>query len=357
MPILLDDDDVRRVLTMEDCLGALEAACKQEALGTAANRTKSTLYVRPAPGGFSQYVSMEGALREPPVFALRVRVHGAGAEGAGTGAVGAHVLMLFGAEGGELLAILKQRAISSYRTAALAGLAGREMARPDAQVVGILGSGGMAHAHALAYAAVRNVERFKVYSPNPEHRAGFASWLSRTVGISADAAPSEEAVVRDADIVAACTNARGAIVHADWLDRPGVHMTGVQLGDQGELEPGGLRRFQRVVTYLSGVSTHHNTEPGQQPLTNATTETSLDRFEVIPNHHSLADLLLGKAPGRESPEESNYFFSEGTGVQFAAVGALVYQRARDRNIGQPMPDEWARWFATDRPVSTTASTA
>jgi ornithine cyclodeaminase/alanine dehydrogenase-like protein (mu-crystallin family) len=75
-----------------------------------------------------------------------------------------------------------------------------------------------------------------------------------------------------------------------------------------------------------------------------TNQEQMERFKVIPHHHKLAEVLLGRAPGRERPEENNYHFSEGTGVQFAATAALVYQRAREQGVGQEMPAEFARWF-------------
>lgn len=339
MPLLLSDDDVEAVLTMDQCLDAMESACKQEGLGRAANRTKSTIYSYPSAGGVMQYVSMEGAISAPPVLALRLGFRGPG------GPEAANAMMVFRGDTGELLALVKHGLISSYRTAAVAGLAAREMARSDAAVVGILGSGGMAHAHALAYAAVRKIERFKVYSPNAVHSKAFGDWLAEATGARVDVLESEEPVVRDSDIVAACTNVRGPIVESDWVDQPGLHFTGVQLGEQPELEPAGLAHFDRLVTYLSGASTHHNTDPERSPGRSATDEESLATFSDIPRQHTLADVLLGRAPGRASARERNYFFSEGTGVQFAAVGWLVYHEAHARGVGQEMPVEWAQWFA------------
>ena len=341
MPLLLSESDVRQVLTMEDCLKALESAYKQEGQGRAVNRTKSSVYMPSQFGRHTQFVSIEGGIRNPPVFALSIRSHVPVREAP----PGARFLMLFSGETGELLALLRSLEISGYRVGGTAGLAAREMARHDAKVVGILGSGGTARAHALAYAAVRQIERFKVYSPNPEHRAGFAEWITGMTEVPAQALDDPEQVVRGSDIVAACTNSRVPIVKPEWLDQPGVHMTGVQLTGRSELEPEGLQRFDRLVTYMSGVSAYHPTEPeqGPPPIT-GTTKEWLAMFDVIPRHHTLIDLLLGKAPGRETETERNYFFSEGAGVQFGSVMAAVYQRAKERGVGQEMPAEWARWF-------------
>ena len=70
----------------------------------------------------------------------------------------------------------------------------------------------------------------------------------------------------------------------------------------------------------------------------------VDILNVIPNHHRLADVLSGKAPGRESTDERNYYINNGAGVQYAATVVLVYDRAKKRGIGQEMPAEWFKWF-------------
>ena len=339
MPLLLNESDIRTVLTMDDCLKALESGYRQEGLGTAANRNKSVISITPQSGQTTQYVTFEAGIRNPPVFALVLRSH----VPESVGPPGGQFVMLFSGETGELLALLRSREIGAYRLGGTAGLAAREMARHDAKVVGILGSGDSARAHALAYAAVREIELFKVYSPNPEHRAAFAQWVTNMTEVPTQAMNDPETVVRGSDIVAACTTAQGPIVKSDWLDRPSVHMTSVQLR-WNELEPEGLKHFDRLVTYLSAVATHHPTEPDGRVRVSGTTEEWLAQFNVIPRRHTLVDVLLGKAPGRESGTERNYFFSEGTGVQFAAISAVVYERARERGVGQEMPPEWARWF-------------
>ncbi len=133
-------------------------------------------------------------------------------------------------------------------------------------------------------------------------------------------------------------------IEKEWLE-PGVHYTGVQTGEGGmELELEGLKLFHRLVTSFDSASTHHFTEPEHSPLRTATTEESLEEFNVIPHHHTIADVLTGAAPGRESPDERSYFVNNGTGVQYAATAALVYQRARDKGVGTEMPEEWFRWF-------------
>jgi ornithine cyclodeaminase/alanine dehydrogenase-like protein (mu-crystallin family) len=349
-PLLLSEEDVCSVLTMEENLQALESAYRQEAIGAASYRPKATVYVGSERGGAMTHVTSLGGLRNPPVVVINIRsmvqrtsedrdIH----KLAGPG--GTYMSMLFSGETGELLAMMANGEVSWYRHAGTAGLAAREMALPDAKVAGILGSGSTARAHALAYACVRRLELFKVYSPSLEHRKVLAEWLKMKTGVRTEALDNPEAVVRGSQIVAACTSRRfEPLVKKDWLE-PGVHYTGVQTGEGGvELEPEGLKLFHRLVSSFDSASTHHFTEPGHSPLRTAITEENLDAFGVIPHHHTIADVLSGKAPGRESPGERNYFVNNGTGVQYAATAALVYQKAKERGVGTKMPEPWFRWF-------------
>ena len=343
MPLLLTTDEVRSILTMKDCLEALESGYKQEGLGTAAYRTKATIYMNLHPDQTALFVTSVGGVRNPPVFAINIRSHVPQMPFT----QGVFTTMLFSGETGDLLAIVGNQDIAALRTGGSAGLAAREMARQDAKVVGILGSGDTASAHALAYAAVRKIELFKVYSPNPEHRTALANSLAEQTGAQAEAFDNPEPVVRGSDIVASCTNSREMLIRAKWLDQPGVHMTAVQLGAQGnELETEALKRFHRLVTNLStGPSTDHFTDPHKKSAWyTGTNEAFLAKFEVIPHHHQLVDVLLGKAPGRESDEERNYFFCEGTGIQYAAMAALAYDLAQERGIGTEMPAEVHKAF-------------
>ncbi len=349
-PLLLSEEDVRSVLDMKENLAALDSAYKQEAIGAASYRPKATVYLGEKHGYAMTHVTSLGGLRNPPVVVINIRsMLQATSESRDIhklqGPHGTFMSMLFSGESGELLAMMSNGDVSWYRHAGSAGLAAREMAQPDATVVGILGSGSTARAHALAYACVRPLELFKVYSPSLEHRNTFCEWLNLKTGVQVKSMDNPEAVVRGSAIVAACTSSRfEPLVKKDWLE-PGVHFTGVQTGEGSmELELEGIKLFHRLATSFDSASSHHFTEPEHSPLRTATTPEMLDVFNVIPNHHTLADVLSGKAPGRESPEERNYYINNGTGVQYAATVALVYDRAKKRGIGQEMPAEWFKWF-------------
>jgi alanine dehydrogenase len=352
-PLLLSEDDVESVLDMSENLQALESAYLQEAVGEAAYRAKANVYVGAQWGRSMTHVTSLGGLNDPPVVVLNIRSmvqeYEEHRDYQGTRSErkpgGTYMTMLFSGESGELLALMSNGLISWYRHGGTAGLAAREAALPGARVAGILGSGATARAHALAYAAVRPLELFKIYSPTPANRHDFARWLTEQTGVESRAVDSAEDAVRGSQIVAACTSYRyQSVVQKDWLE-PGVHFTAVQTGEGGmELEPSALPLFQRLITSFDSAASHHPTGPTDSLLRTATTEETLAVFDVIPNHHTIVDVLSKKAPGRESAEERNYFVNNGTGVQYAATAALVYAKARERGVGTEMPEEWFRWF-------------
>jgi alanine dehydrogenase len=344
MTILLSEKDIRSVLTIGDAMSALEHAYTLEADGTAAYRRKATVYVGSEHKGMTHVTSL-GGLSDPPVVAINIRSMVQGQTSDRTGPGGTYMIMLFSGATGELLAIMTKGLISSYRTGGSAGLAAREMAQKDAEVVGILGTGSTAKGHALAYNAIRKVQLFKVYSRSAAHLDSFTNWLREQTGVPVKAHDNAEAVCRDSDIIAACTSSRfESHVKKDWL-KPGVHMTGIQLGDGGqELEEDALPLFQRLVTSAEGPSTHHHTNPLNKHLETATNEEFWNKFRVIPHHHTLPEVLSGKAPGRANKQERNYFFTEGTGVQYAAMAAVTYKLAHAKGLGWKLPDAWVNEF-------------
>ena len=232
MPLLLSEQDVQSVLDMQENLDALESAYKQEAIGAASYRPKATVYVGSEYGQSMTHVTSLGGLRNPPVVVLNIRsmVQATGKnrdQHRPRGPGGTFMTLLFSGESGELLAMMSNGDISWYRHAGTAGLAARECALPNAKVLGVLGSGRTAYAHALAYACVRPLDLIKVYSPNPEHRQAFAEQLTAKTGVPAQALDNPEEVVRGSQIVAACTAFRfdSLICPSHWLisSRSSVH--------------------------------------------------------------------------------------------------------------------------------------
>jgi alanine dehydrogenase len=349
--LLIDNDTATQVLSMEDCIAALEEAYVEEGNGTGANRTKSQMHVHTANADkWYRFSSAEGGLAGAGVVAIRIKsdvlcwptLYGQ---------VRSYnycmepdrfcgLILLFRAENGEPLAILNDGVIQHLRVGATAAIAARCMAREDASVLGILGSGGMAESHLRAYAEVRPLRLAKIYSPNAEHREDFAKRMSRELPFEIVAVEKPEMAVQTSDIVASCTDAGEAVLSGEWLDQ-GMHVTIV---NHREADQEVYRRLNRYVSYQSGHAVNlFTTSEENRPRTIGGAGPDHDRVvNSSPNtkRFRFTDVLLGKASGRDSRAEINLFKSEGTGVQFAALARLAYLRCQKTGAGRQLPLEW-----------------
>ena len=250
------------------------------------------------------------------------------------------LILLFRAENGEPLAILNDGVIQHLRVGATAAIAAKRMAREDASVLGILGSGGMAEAHLRAYAEVRPLRLAKIYSPNRAHREDFARRMRRELSFEIQAVEKPEIAVQKSDIVASCTDTGEAVLFGDWLEA-GMHITTV---NHREADPQVYRRISRYIDYQSGHAINlFTTGEEHRPRTLGGAGVDHDRLVAsspAAKRLRFTDLVLGRSPGRELEGEINLFKSEGTGVQFAAMSRLAYLRCKEMRLGHELPLEW-----------------
>lgn len=366
MTLILSNDDVQRLLSMPDCLAVLEQAYLELAAKRAVNRPRTDMYLPSSvPNAHYVFKSMEGGFPGGGVVALRLnsdvitwREYAGGMRKdkqpmAGGRWVG--LVLLFSTETGEPLAIFPDGVAQRMRVGAACGLAARYMARPDAEVYGLLGSGWQAGAQLMAMAAVRPLREARVYSPNPAHREAFAQEWSERLGLPVRAVDSAEAAVAGADIVGTATSAISAVVRPEWL-RAGMFVTCVK---RSELGPA-VARCQRVVVhareglphnYLAGlgdraVPAHDPLEllarlRAGQPVDEADVAAAVARAPSFPDEPELCEVVAGRVPGRERADEITAFINNiGLGLQFAALGALLYRRAREQGLGRELPTDW-----------------
>src|SRR5918999_559690 len=243
--MILNNQDVSSVLSMEKCLRHLEAAYKELAAGAAVNRPRSDLYLpSTGSGGVYCFKTMEGGLAREKVVALRLNsdvIRWEEKDGriikdkvpAAPGNKWVGLVLLFSAETGEPLAIFPDGIIQGIRVAASSALAARFLARPDAAILGMLGSGWQGRAHAQAMCQVRAIKQILVHSPTTINRENFAAEIEKQLGVSVRAVTSAEAVADRADILVAATNSVSRVIPPEWL-KPGMHITCVKITELGE---------------------------------------------------------------------------------------------------------------------------
>src|SRR4051794_33811228 len=210
MTLILREADVRRVLTVPDCVTWLEEAFRAYAGGQARNVSRARVK---HPGG---------TLHVLPAADLAADAIGLKAYTSGGGGTRFGVL-LYRASTGELLALLESDYLGQVRTGAASGVATKFLAREDARRLGVYGSGRQAVSPGAAVAAVRSLESITVWSRNAEHRERFAQELTKELGIPAQPASAPEAAARGQDVIITITTARDPVLLGEWLE-PGVHI-------------------------------------------------------------------------------------------------------------------------------------
>ena len=229
------------------------------------------------------------------------------------------IVAVFDAETGAPVALLDGAAITATRTACGSALATRLLARSDARVLAIIGSGVQARTHAHAVTRVRDIERILVAGRNAERLAAFAS------EIGAEVAPPDEAVAA-ADVVCVCTSATKPVLLRRWL-QPGTHVNAVGFAPGPELEPEVFGDALVVVeTRSAAIGEHPN---GSVDITTAIERGLLDRDSVS----EVGELVAGTRPGRTDDEQITVYRSVGVAVQDATSAGIVLEAARRSGAG------------------------
>jgi ornithine cyclodeaminase/alanine dehydrogenase-like protein (mu-crystallin family) len=214
------------------------------------------------------------------------------------------IIQLFKPETGEPLVTMDGRLITEERTAAVSAVATQLLARTDASVLALLGSGVQARSHLKALRLVRAFREVRVWSPR--HAGDFA----REFGVRA-AATAEEAV-RGADVVVTATSARTPVLRGEWLS-PGAHVNavGAPRPDWRELDDAVFARARLYVDSREAAPRESGDVIGSGAAIFA----------------ELGEVVAGTRPGRQSDGEITLFKSLGLAVEDVVAADLVYRKA------------------------------
>ena len=351
MTLILSNDEVEQLLTMPDCINALEEAYVELAEGRGITRTRSDCIAPTSHSDEAIYglKSMDGVVPSLGISAIRInsdiitnptigntqrRVKDPAAPN--NRYVG--LVLLFSTDNGEPLAIFPDGVLQHIRVGATNGLGVKYMARKDAKTVGLLGSGWQAETQLTAVCAVRDIEEIRCYSPNQENRVAFSERMSEVLEVPVTPVEHAEDAMRGADIAMCGTNSIDPIFFADWVEE-GMHLSAIK---KPEIEPEAIKAADRVCVHT------HDTEPilvvskgtpfqeeSKGKAWNAAKELDFKTYPTLP------DLISGRVPGREDDSEVTCFLNNlGLGFQFAVAGSVIYRRAKEQGVGNELPTDW-----------------
>ncbi len=205
-------------------------------------------------------------------------------------------IVIFDPENGSPAAVMDGTYITAMRTAAAAALATRVLAREDARVLAILGTGVQSRAAQEMFPRVRDFSEIRV--------AGRGEY---------------EEAVRGADVVHAATHSADPIVLAEWLS-PGTHVSSVGYNAPGsELDPA-------IVARADVICIESRDSAFAAPPSGAPEVSALDRDSVV----ELGEVIAGTRPGRTNAGDLTLYKSVGVAVQDLAAAALVLAAAEAR---------------------------
>jgi ornithine cyclodeaminase/alanine dehydrogenase-like protein (mu-crystallin family) len=224
------------------------------------------------------------------------------------------VIAVFDADTGAAVCVMDGTHITAYRTAAAAALSARELARDDARVLAVIGAGVQGRSHLELLPRVRHFAETRIASRSRDH----AQQLAADYG--ANLIDTFEEAVAGADVVCLCTNSPEPVISFDWL-RPGTHVTSVgYCPPKGELDPEVARRGR---LFVEGRVAFSPPPAGCGELVGIDPQSATE----------MGELLLGKRPGRRTPDEITVYKSMGHAVEDAAAANLVYRRALEVGAG------------------------
>jgi ornithine cyclodeaminase/alanine dehydrogenase-like protein (mu-crystallin family) len=362
--IVLTNEQVRDLMPIDAYVDAIESAYREYGLGRAVNQTRIDLYGEsPAENQYCVFKSMVGMLPKDHVVALRINsdvISWTRREGnlrkekipAAEGGRWVGLVFVFDTLTGELRGIMPDGEVQRRRVGATTAVAVRYLARPDARVIGVYGSGSQAEGAVIAIASARPNCEVRLWSPNRDNRRALAK-RGRDLGINIEAVESREQAAVGADVVVTATNALDRVVEPQWIGR-GTLIACVKAQELGREI---LNSADRIIVhtrdldpinYVAGKSEPFRDTDFVDTLFGATRGDG-DVRDLLKSlalkTPDLADVVSGRVTGRLSDEERVVFLNPvGTGLQFAAVAKHILSAAERQGIGERLP---AIWFTED----------
>jgi ornithine cyclodeaminase len=318
---LVTDDQVIGLLSTDDLIDRMEDALRRFSSGEVVQPVRTVLPVGDQRGFFAL---MPACVREPEaVGAKLVTVF------VENGALGlpTHlgVILMFSPQTGALVAMIDGRSITEARTAAVSAVSAKVLARDDAAVLAMIGSGVQARSHLAALERVFELTEVRVFSPTADHQTAFIEEMESTTKASLVGTDSAEQAVVGADLVVLVTSSSEPVVQNGWV-KSGAHVIGVGAcrPNQREMDPALIRRARLFVDSRAAALV----ESGDIVM-----GIREGRFAASHIAGELGEVLAGKVVGRRSPRDITIFKSLGLAVEDIVAADMVYRLAVEHDRG------------------------
>ena len=316
--LLLTREDVARLLTIEDCITAVEQAFRLFAEATV-----------PPPGILATHVDHGGFHIKAGVMPVGGRLFYAAKANANFPANPTRhglptiqgAVLLFDAERGTPLAILDSIEITSLRTGAATAVAAKYLARKDSKIATVIGCGAQGRVQTAALLAVLGLKTVYAYDVDPTRSAAMAAEMqAKTPAVRFEAVDAFPEATRKSDVVVTCTTSTKPFLLPEHVRR-GTFIAAVGADNEHKQElDARLLASHRVVPDVTQQAAtigelHHALDTGTIKLEDIAAD--------------LGQVVCGRQPGRTSDDEIIIFDSTGMGLQDVAAACAVYRKAKD----------------------------
>jgi ornithine cyclodeaminase len=319
--LILNKREVESLLPMRKCIDLMADALVSLARGQVILPLRPVLRIPDSPNAFALMPAYSKSLRAIGTKLISVFPGNHGTE------VDSHqgAVILFDGANGSPLAMMDAASITAIRTAAVSGVATRQLARKDASTLAILGSGVQARAHLDAMFAVRPFKKVFVWSRNADHARALAAKAASTHRADFEVVADAITAVENADVVCTVTASREPVLLGKWL-RPGTHVNavGASVPTARELDTETIKRAEVVVDRRESALN----EAGDLLIPMREGAIPSDRVFV-----EIGELLSGHDRGRQKDDEITVFKSLGLAIEDLAAAHYLYDRAKREQAG------------------------
>jgi len=316
-PIWITESEVVELMHLGQAIDALEAGLKLEAAGQAQNMVKT--HVKWGDGHTLHAIgaTFEGA----GVFGTKTWGHTAG------GAT--PLLLIWDLQTGNLKAVIEAFALGQMRTGGISGVASKWMSSPSANDMAIIGTGKQAITQVAAVAAVRDLKRVRVFSPNSKNRDAFvAKLVAQGFDFEVVAAESVRDAVDGASIVTAVTRAQKAFINSDLLCL-GSHFNAV-----GAITPEREEFSQDVFSRVGLVAADN---PAAVVKLSKEFKAHYEKPENNWKDVRPLSSLVAAGEARGNEVDLSLFKAMGMGISDMSLGIEILNKAIKAGKGRPIP--------------------
>lgn len=323
MTLLLSRKDVESILTMEDCLSAVETAFAELARDKAIMPQRAVIRIAPHKGIYLAMPAYIGG----EMNALGIKVVTVYPDNPSKHQLPTILgtLLLCDPTTGKSVAIMDAGYLTAVRTGAASGVATKYLAREDAKTCVVFGAGVQAIKQLEAVNAIRPLEKTYVIDIVKDTAERFAGDMNTKLDGEVVSTDDVEGAVRQADIVITASSSHDPLFDGNWL-KPGTHVNniGSHTPDARELDTTTVKRSK----FVADLKEANLAEAGDILI-------PIQEGAVTEDHiyASLGEIVIGAKPGRENPEEITVFKSCGLAIQDTSTALAVYRAAKEKGIG------------------------